>query len=277
MASDIVIPRDWPLRQTLDELAACQRILMIAGIPGVGKSLILQQIARMAREHGRRVFLLQWDVARGGFETDAILARYPEVDGFTHAAIKRAAGLWARMAVLGWHRTHDAAVDLLLGETPLVGGRLMELAAPAPDEAEALLAGEDVRFVLPVPSREVRAVIEAARERSIAAPAHERERADAPPNVLRQLWQDVYGEGYEAGLVPVPPPAGGVPYDPDAYRAVYTSWLRARHLTVVEVDGILPATGSVYDVQAVAGELIPTPEEVDQVIRMVDAEISARS
>jgi hypothetical protein len=241
----------------------------------VGKSLLLQQLARMAQHAGRQVFLLQWDVARGAFETDAILARYPEVNGFTHAAIKRAAGLWTRMAVLQWHRAHGAARNLLLGEAPLVGGRLVELAEPGDDEAETLLAGEDTRFLLPVPSREVRAVIEAARERSIAAPAHARERADAPPNVLRALWEDVYRDGHRAGLVPAPDGAGPVPYDPGAYRAVYTSWLRHRHLTVIEMDRLLPAAGSVYDVEAVAGELSPSAQEVERVMRAIDAEATS--
>jgi len=272
VAEGIVIPRDWPLHAVLDDLAARQRIVMFAGLPGVGKSLLLQQLARMARAHGRHVHLLQWDVARGGFETPDILARYPEVNGFTHAGIKRAAGLWARAAVLQWHRAHPSADDLLLGETPLVGGRLIELAEAAEDDAEALLSGPDTRFVLPVPSREVRAVIEGARERSMASPSHDRERADAPPNVLRQLWQDVYREGFEAGLVPAPPPGGEVPYDPAAYRAVYSSWLRARRLTVIDIDRILPSGGSVYDVGTIAGEIVPAPDDVERIIRIVDAE-----
>ena len=272
MTDDAIgLPPDWPHGLALAQVATRQRMVLVAGLPGVGKSLLLKQLARLAHQAGRRVFLLQWDVARRAFETEAILARYPEVDGFTHAAIKRAAGLWARMAVLEWHRSHSSATDLLLGETPLVGGRLIELADVHGDAAEPLLSSVAVRFVLPVPSREVRAVIEAARERSIAAPAHERERADAPPNVLRALWEDVYREGHAAGLVPAPPAMGPVPYDPDAYRAVYTSWLRHRHVTVVEMDRLLPTTGSVYDVETVAGELTPTPEEVEQVMRVIDA------
>jgi len=276
VTSDAPVPRDWPVAATLDELAARLRIVMVAGIPGVGKSLIVRHVAGLARRHGRRVHLLQWDVARSAFETDAILARYPEVDGFTHAGIKRAAGLWAREAVLAWHRSHPEPADLLLGETPLIGGRLLELATPAPDEAEALLAGEAARFVLPVPSREVRAVIEAARERSIASPAHGRERFDAPPNVLRQLWLDVYAEGHQAELVPPPPSGGALAYDPSAYRAVYTSWLRARRLTVLDIDRVLATEGSVYDVGAVEGELVPTTAEVQRIIAIVDAEFSER-
>jgi hypothetical protein len=269
VGDEIVLPADWAVRQTLDRLVAESRVLMLAGLPGVGKSLLVQQISRMAARRDRPVFLLQWDVARGAFETGPILARYPEVDGFTHAAIKRAAGLWSRGAVRAWHRARPAAA-LLLGETPLVGGRLMELATPRVDDAETLLASAQVQFVLPVPSREVRAVIEAARERSMASPSHDRERADAAPNVLRALWEDVYREGYGAGIVAAPP-EGPIPYDPAAYRAVYLSWLRHRHVVVLDMDRRLSAGGSVYAVGAIAGELAPRSNEVEDVIRMVES------
>ena len=269
MDENVSLPADWPVRHVLEALAADKRIILLAGLPGVGKSLLVQQLTRMAQRAERPVFLLQWDVARSAFETGPILARYPEVDGFTHAAIKRAAGIWARMAVLHWHQVQPAAA-LLLAETPLVGGRLIELAEAHADEAERLLSGPDVEFVLPVPSRQVRAVIEAARERSIAAPAHARERADAPPNVLRALWEDVYREGQAAGVVPAPPP-GPIAYDPGAYRAVYTSWLRRRRVTVLDVDRLLTTPGSVYDIAAVAGELAPGPDHVDAVMRLVEA------
>ena len=215
------------------------------------------------------MFLLQWDVARGAFETEPILARYPEVNGFTHPAIKRAAGLWSRTAVIRWHEQQPPAA-LLLAETPLVGGRLRELATPRSDDAESLLASEVVQFLLPVPSREVRAAIEAARERSTAAPVHERERADAAPNVLRTLWEDVYREGHGAGIVP-PPPHGPIPYNPAVYRAVYLAWLRHRHVAELAIDRLLAATGSVYDVDAIAGELAPGAGEVERIMREVES------
>ena len=56
---------------------------------------------------------------------------------------------------------------------------------------QALLSSEQATFVVPVPSWEVRAVIEKAREDSIANPKHENEKLDAEPAVLRALWQDV--------------------------------------------------------------------------------------
>ena len=48
-------------------------LVFFAGLPGVGKSLLLQQMTLMALAAGRRVTLLQWDVARQPFETP----RYP--------------------------------------------------------------------------------------------------------------------------------------------------------------------------------------------------------
>jgi hypothetical protein len=268
VADPIILPADWPVRQTLERLVAGGRILMLAGLPGVGKSLLVQQISRMAQRLNRPVFLLQWDVARGAFETPPILARYPEVNGFTHAAVKRAAGLWSRGAVHRWHQTAPPAA-LLLAETPLVGGRLMELASPRLDDAEPLLASEAVQFLVPVPTREVRAAIETARERSIASPRHARERADAAPNVLRALWEDVYRQGRAAAAAALPR-EGPIPYDPAAYRAVYLAWLRHRRVTVLEIDRRLSARGSVYDIGGIAGELTPNRAEVDDVMREVE-------
>ena len=84
------------LFRDVDRLALNARIAVFCGIPGSGKSLILGQLARLAHDAGRPVHLLQWDVARLAFETPTVLARFPEVDGVTHAVIRRAASMWAR-------------------------------------------------------------------------------------------------------------------------------------------------------------------------------------
>src|ERR671936_839377 len=113
MPPELLLPRDSDLYRALHDSARERRCVFIAGLPGVGKSLIVQQLALIARDAGREVHLLQWDVARGGFETPAILARYPEVDSVTHAAIRKAVGLWAREAVLDWDREHTEERHLL--------------------------------------------------------------------------------------------------------------------------------------------------------------------
>ena len=260
----IVLPAGWPVRARLEELASSQRVVFLAGLPGVGKSLLVQQLARMAHGQGRQVTLLQWDVARAVFQTPEILARFPEIDGFTHAALKKAIGLWARDAVAGWHERHSDPAAFLIAESALIGRRLIELAEPADDRAEPLLAGPETRFVVPVPTREVRALIEATREVTIRTPRHEREASDAPPNVLRALWREVHREsgGTDAAGEPV--------YDPAAYTAVFQRWLAGRHTETLSIDRILLGNTSVYELGVPADDLVANPAEVAAVMRRID-------
>src|SRR3954454_22550721 len=186
-----VLPADSELYRRLHAAAVERRCVFFAGLPGVGKSLLLQQLSLIAHEVGRRVSLLQWDVARGAFETPEILTRYPEIDGVTHAAIRKAAGLWARGAVGAWDRAHPDRQEILIGEVPLIGNRLIELVQQRADGVEVLLAGEGTVCLIPVPSREVRRAIEAARVREMAAPSHERELANALPGLVQSFWEEV--------------------------------------------------------------------------------------
>ena len=52
----------------LRDLARDARCVFFAGLPGTGKSLLIHQLAHLAHARGRRVHLLQWDVARPAFE-----------------------------------------------------------------------------------------------------------------------------------------------------------------------------------------------------------------
>jgi len=130
-------------------------------------------------------------VARPPFEASPAGQRYPPADGVTHQVIRKAAGLWARHAITRWSERHPDPRHLLIGETPFVGNRFVELAHRLDDRAEPLLAGPSCRFVIAVPSAEVRRFLEAQRERRAADPLHPREREDAPPHVLRNLWSDL--------------------------------------------------------------------------------------
>ena len=170
--SKIIIPENSPLWAALEELISACQLLLFAGIPGVGKSLFLQQAALLAQQAGRKVHLLQMDVIRPAFETPDHLARYPERDGVTHPMIIKALGVWTRAAVLDWHRRYAGSPHLLVGEAPLIGGRLIELARPEGDTGDTVLGGEDTRFVLPVPTAEVRQKIESKRQMTIAVPQH---------------------------------------------------------------------------------------------------------
>lgn len=271
MTSASILPPDSALYGALREAASARRCVFFAGLPGVGKSLLLQQLAIIAQEAGRQVHLLQWDVARGPFETPELLARYPESDGVTHAVIRKAAGLWARDAVAAWYTGHADAGHILIGEVPLIGHRLIELVQPREDVVEALLSGADSLFLVPVPSREVRAHIEAARTREMAAPGHDRERANAVPQLVQALWEEMASVGAALGL-PEASNAAGQPatFDPDLYSGVYLRLLRHRPAMLLPVTTALPVQTSVYAGLGGVTELVPGPDDVARVMSEVE-------
>ena len=261
-----MVGADTRLAEQLGRLAE-RRMVFVAGLPGTGKSLLVHQLVHIAARAGRQVHLLQWDVARPGFEASHAGRLYPQVNGVTHAVIRRATGLWARGALADWDERHPAPEHLLVGETPFVGNRFVELARRLDDRAEALLTAASCRFVIVVPSREVRRFIEAERERRSASPRHPREREDASPRVLRDLWRDlasIEAPGRAAGGAPVP-------YDPILYTRVYEQVLRHRPREVLAQDVILP-TGmmSVYDFAVQARDLVPTEPEAEAFVREVE-------
>ena len=244
--------------------------MFFAGIPGTGKSLLVHQLAHLAGEARRKIHLLQWDVARPVFEASPSGQRYPLADGVTHPVIRQAAGLWARQAIVAWDERHPEPEHLLVGETPLVGARFVELARPIDDRAERLLKAPSSRFVIAVPSRDVRRFLERERERRAASPLHPREREDAPPRVLRDLWRELAHVAAELGIG-----RAEDDYDPIVYRRVYETVLRHRNVDVVALDVILPTEKlSVYDFAVAAPDLVPTDAEAEadvaQVARGVD-------
>jgi hypothetical protein len=256
-----------PLREALAALLVRSRLVLVAGLPGTGKSLLIQQLAELAHAAGRAVSLLQWDVARPVVEGHPAAAAYPARDGVTHGVVRLAVGRWAREAIAGWHVHHSGDRAILIGEIPLVGHRLIELARPADDAAEPVLSAETARFVIPVPSRALREHLEAERGRRAARPRHPREREDAPPAVLRDLWRQLGVAAAALGLGPAPEGAGP-PYDPDLYAAVYGRVLRRRHVDVLPMDTVLPeaAARSPYDLAAPVEDLRPDPDDVPALI-----------
>jgi len=241
-------------------------MVFVAGLPGTGKSLVVNQLVHIAARAGRDVHLLQWDVARPPFETSDAGRRYPQVNGVTHAVVRKATGLWARGALAVWDARHPAPEHLLIAETPFVGNRFVELAQRLDDRAEVLLTAASCRFAIAVPSREVRRFIEAERERRSASPRHPREREDAPPRVLRDLWRELVSiETPDTSDVPAPP------YDPLLYQRVYERVLRHRPREVLAQDVILPtATMSVYDFDIPTSDLVPTELEADAFVHEVE-------
>lgn len=276
----VILPPESNVYRLFRQIVEQQQMVFLTGLPGTGKSLLLKQLALMAQQAGRTVHLLQWDVTRAPFETAVNLAKYPEIDGVTHAAIRKAVGLWARTGIRRWHKkygSHDQSGHdhFLLGEVPLIGNRLSELAQCLDDEVEPVLAGEQTLFVVPVPSREIRQHIEAAREMSIANPQHEKERQDAQPGVLRLLWQEVARIGQKLGWSAEVGPMGDVLYDPALYTAVYLHLLTHRRHQILPITEVLQPTGSVYDLTIHGTELTATPDEVEQIMQLVEQRFTA--
>jgi hypothetical protein len=262
-ASRVVVDADRELAERVRALAE-RRMVFVAGLPGTGKSLVVHQLVHVASGAGRTIHLLQWDVARPVFEASSAGRRYPLADGVTHAVIRRAAGLWVRDALADWNERYRDAGHLLVGEAPFVGNRFVELARPSDDRAEALLTSPACRFVIAAPSREVRRFLEAQRERRARNPLHPREREDAPPHVLRDLWQSL--AALAGGSA-----AAATAYDPAVYAGVYRRVLRHRHTELVSLDVILPTEHlSVYDFAIAPRELVPTATEAERFIQEVE-------
>ena len=262
-ASRVVVDGDRRLAERIRALAE-RRLVFVAGLPGTGKSLLVHQLVHVAGGAGRRIHLLQWDVSRPVFEASPAGRRYPLADGVTHAVIRRAAGLWVRDALVDWNARYHDPEHLLVGEVPFVGNRFVELARRIDDRAEAMLTAASCRFAIAVPSGEVRRFLEAQRERRARTPLHPREREDAPPHVLRDLWQGLAAVARgNAG--------GAAPYDPAVYAGVYRRVLRHRHTEVVALDVILPTERlSVYDFAVTPRELVPTETVAERFIWEVE-------
>ncbi len=270
----LVIATDSPIYQQFQQLIGSCNMVFFAGLPGVGKSLLLQQFALMATQARRKVHLLQWDVTRSAFETPTILDKYPEIDGVTHACIRKAVGMWARQGVKTWLDNHPTPEHILIGEVPLIGNRLIELVKQHDDPAEAILADDKTHFVIPVPSKHVRDVIESSRQQTIASPQHEKESKDAPPNVLQALWEDCFTT---AKALDAPNCEDTLDYQPHVYQWMYEYLLQHRHALVLPIDMVFQPTGTVYNVDGILGELKATPDEAQQIMRQIEADHTPQS
>lgn len=263
----IIIPRNTPVYPVLDRLAAEARVVCFSGLPAVGKSLYIKQFSYMALSRGRAITTLQWDKARQAYETTDWLSRYPESDGITHPAIRKACGLWSRKAVSAWSLQNNNPEALLIIEAPLIGNRLVELASPVQDEDETFLSSQSVQFVIPVPSSGVRAAIEARRRATSAAPQHEQEKADANPFVVAVLSRELCDVAIRLGY---PGPAEWHQYNPALYEFVYRAVLRYRNTSVLPIDFLLNTPESVYDVAWVDKKhLVPDADEVAGSLELV--------
>ena len=273
----IIIPVGSALRDTIEQHAACDRMIFFAGLPGVGKSLMLQQTVLIAATLGRKVSLLQWDVARIAFEQPDLLERYPEVAGVTHAGIRLAAGSWVRGAIRQWAETRSNEKNLLVGEIPLVGNRFVEVARPESDPAEALLAAPSATFFVPAPTLELRREMEAARRREMSDPMHSREAANASPSVLEALMLEIRQLAPKLNISC----GKGEGYDPDLYLAVYGWLLRHRHFVPLWIRDFLAVEDSPHKLPDGIEDIVPSSGAVrrhgNALAAVSDDELQARA
>jgi len=265
--SDVILPEGSEIFTAFAH-ACNKRCVFIAGLSGVGKSLYLQQMAIMASEAGRVVHLLQWDVTREAFQAAKTMRKYPERDGVTHAAIRKAVGLWARAGVMKWHNKYSSQEHILIGELPLVGNRLVELVQIIDDEVEPLLSSDNTHFLVPVPSVKLRQHILSRRSTSISEPQHRREAYDAPPAIVNLNWQQVRDMAVALGLCT--PSDSDSEYDPEIYSRGYAHLLQHRHFDCLPVDEKFPITGSVYELGVVKTELLASKAEVAEIFEHID-------
>ena len=267
----LLLPISSTIHQTFTDHARRCRMVFVTGLPGVGKSLLIQQLTMIADQLGRTVHLIQWDTARTAFETPENLANYPEVDGVTAPMIRKAVGIWARRAIVRWHEAYPSDEHLLIGELPLLGNRLIELVERYDDEAEPLLASADAAYIVPVPSWEVREAIEQSRAQTIANPQNEIEKQDASPAVLRALWAELNTLARDIKLTKARPDS---PYNPYIYGGVYEALLKHRHHQLLLVDQVLRPNSSVYELGVAASVLQATSAEIAQTIKHLETTVT---
>lgn len=277
----LLIPEESGLYKTLLDLVETRKMVFLAGLPGTGKSLLLQQLAILAHGRGRTPHLLQWDVCRLPFLTnDRVKEHYHEEDGITHAGVRKAVGMWARRAVGDWAearrggRDGQADRDILIGEVPIIGNRLVELVRREADPVESLLTdAESTYFGIPTPSRRVRRLIEAQRKERSASPLHEREKGDAQPGIMYALWEDLCAVALRFGLIDEAGKKRGTgEYDPDLYCDTYAALLKRRPAGRIDLDILLSTESrSVYDLSAGQRDLVPSAREVEAAIGDMEA------
>ena len=234
-----LLPPTSPTYQTLQKTAQSASIVIISGLPGVGKSLYINQFKRIADGLGKQVTVIQWDMARKAFEIPTIAAQYPMGDGVVHNGLKICAGKWLIDTVQDWLSKRDANKDLLLIEAPLVGHRFIELVKPQHNaDLESILASEVCQVLVPIPSKQVRAKIEADRRAQIAEDAQSW--TGAKPSVMLMLWKQICGIANELGKAI--PMEGQPPYDPEIYEFVFSKILKHRHFIPLHIDEIFDVT-----------------------------------
>jgi hypothetical protein len=247
--------------------------VFFAGLPATGKSLLVRDLAQVAHAARREVRLLQWDVARPVFEASDAGRRYPVVNGVTDPLIRKAVGEWSREAIGEWERQAGPEA-ILIGETPFIGGRLIELAGRADDQTEKVLTSPACRFVLVAPSNSLRRHIESERERRASSPANAGEREEAPPHLLRAMWLDLLEAGRAMNVDVAESTGGTASYERSVYERVYVHLLRHRRFEILSIEEVIDTGGrSAYDFDFPVSPLLPSAAECERFITEAEANV----
>lgn len=263
----LVIAIDSNIQTAFEDLASSKRMVFMTGLLGTGKSMLIQQLALIANKEGRKVHTLQYDLARKAFETKTNLAKYPEIDGVTDPAIRKAVGLWVRQAVLNWEAAHPEPEHMLIAELPLIGNRLIELVQPEEDALEPILQQEEHLFLIPIPSWEIRDVIENNRGAPLTTAKQNPKERDAAQNVLYGLWQEINALARQIGLTKTKPDTA---YNPYIYGGVYEALLRHRNHQNILIENVLEPESLAEESDLVLTRLQATPNEVNEHIKLVE-------
>lgn len=230
-----VIPTSSPLFKQLEQVAESTQVVVFSGLPGVGKSLYINEFQLIAKSKGLPVDVIQWDVARKAFETAYVLEHFPMGEGTVHDGLKLMAGLWLLDELELWLENYRGSDRILLIEAPLVGHRFVELAKENKDaELEEFCASDKFKVIVPIPSKGVRQKIEAERMRQVSEDA--KVWSGAKPSVMLMLWKLTCGIANEMGKnVDM---SGQPDYDPDIYEFVYGRILKKRHFVPLVISEV---------------------------------------
>ena len=230
-----IIPQTSEIYKELQEIANNNKLVVFSGLPGVGKSLYIQEFQKIVREQGKEIDVIQWDVARKSFESDEIAKHFPMGNGTVHDGVKIMSGLWLIDTLEEWILKDNDNDRILLIEAPLVGHRFVELIHPSENETiEAFLSSEKTVVVMPIPTKQVRRKIEEERERQVSEDA--KVWSGAKPSVMLMLWKMTCGIANEFGMdINM---EGQPPYSPGIYEYVFAEILKHRNFEPLIIDEI---------------------------------------
>ncbi|WP_170738393.1 hypothetical protein [Ruegeria sp. HKCCC2117] len=250
-------------------------MVFFTGLPASGKSFLLRQQISISVSLGRRVHIMRWDTGLAAFQTEDLLARYPDVSDGTHPLIRKAAGLWGRRALARWLAENTDPTDLIVGEVPIIGNRFSEFIQTQPDQIEPALASEETTFMYPVPTKGLRANLEAIRRSTFANPRHPDEARDAPPSTMELAWRQTCAKAAELGLVSEVDIH--FPYEEAIYVRFFEHLLQHRNVVRIAVDTIFSDAGSAHDLNANVLELCASSDEVKYAIAEVETTFTAEA